>query len=85
MYWRNVDDKLPGLGRFVLCYDTSTDSISVGKLVQENPRYWKIRIPEGKKYILVPSVTHWMPLPIPPLVGLDDAIERAMKRMLGNA
>ena len=63
--WISVKEKLPDIGKFVLCYSRH-EWIGVARRfddVEDCPFEW---IDEYANYVPQNCVTHWMPLPLPP-------------------
>jgi hypothetical protein len=61
--WISVDDDVPNLGEFVLV-NIETDTVLKGRLMNNG---WAAMFLDGERLTKERKVTHWRPLPSPPI------------------
>lgn len=74
--WISVDDGLPGIGVDVLCFFYPSSPVMGGRVIgikhrfqvegTSNPEWLRRRL-DKNDFGNVSEVTHWMPLPKPPI------------------
>lgn len=75
--WISVEDRLPKNEQVVLGYTPCDGFMFVGYYVEVEPNsyyksYWNIITAMRSTKKLTKKVTHWMPLPTPPIVKEND-------------
>lgn len=70
MNWISVEDKVPENNQRVLAYCGKTKKYFVGSVMSyqfSDGVYWRHEGAKGAMYAVTSKVTHWMPLPEPPV------------------